>query len=289
MAKHGTQDTQVVISKHIMNESHAELTKLRLLIKFLLGCIHDLKPEVFHATNPAGYLDLYMLHLLYKYEKEVRSCYEDMNFGRICLSTLYFTTNHVSGMYSHAAKDRLYCESEDALTRRSSQVVMNHILMSMFRCLAPIVPHLVEEGWDYHPLNVDRVPFFKTPQDHIKPIWERIYIEMLMDIVFDIKKDVNKLCKGRNTLEVGVTLKANPETFDKLMLVQTTETSYTGDLCDMLHVSSVKLVEGKVHEDELSVSVEEMDKKLCKRCRKFTSQDANELCERCRQVIDAMA
>lgn len=288
MAKHGTQDTQIIVSRHILNESQAELTKMRLLIKFLLGCIHDLKPEVLSTVNPAGYLDLYMLHLLYKFEKDVKQYYDEMNYSKICLSSLYFTSNHISGMYCHAIKDRLYCDGENSLTRRGSQAVIHHILMSLFRCLAPIAPHLIEEGWSYHPFNIDNVPFFKTPQEQPKPVWERIYIEMLMDIVFDIKKDVNKLCQGRNTLEFGVILKANPETFDRLMLIQNSETSCVGDLCDMLHVSRVKLVEGKIHEDELSVKVEEMDKKLCKRCRKFTSNDENEPCERCQQVIDAI-
>lgn len=46
---------------------------------------------------------------------------------------------------------RLYCAQVDAPERRACQLVMNHILETVTRAVAPVLPHLAEEVFLYHP------------------------------------------------------------------------------------------------------------------------------------------
>jgi isoleucyl-tRNA synthetase len=46
---------------------------------------------------------------------------------------------------------RLYCAPVDAPERRACQFMMSHILETLTRAVAPILPHLAEEVYLYHP------------------------------------------------------------------------------------------------------------------------------------------
>ena len=48
----------------------------------------------------------------------------------------------------------LYCSAAADAARRSAQTVQFHLLDSLTKTLAPIVPHFAEETHQYHPLNL---------------------------------------------------------------------------------------------------------------------------------------
>ena len=67
--------------------------------------------------------------------------------------------------------------------------------------------------------------------------------------------------------------------------MQPEEQSSWSELAEILQVSSVKLVEHKVplkYHVELAQTTETH---LCGRCRRYTSQEVDEPCSHCRQVI----
>ena len=49
---------------------------------------------------------------------------------------------------------RMYCSGPSDAARRSAQSVQFHLLDSLTRILSPVVPHLCEEAYLYHPLNL---------------------------------------------------------------------------------------------------------------------------------------
>jgi len=49
---------------------------------------------------------------------------------------------------------RMYCSRPSDVARRSAQSVQFHLLDSLTRVLAPVVPHLCEEVHQYHPLSL---------------------------------------------------------------------------------------------------------------------------------------
>ena len=56
-------------------------------------------------------------------------------FANITLSSFYFDIN----------KDCLYAEREDGVERRRVLTVLDQVLTTMTRVLAPVLPHLAEE------------------------------------------------------------------------------------------------------------------------------------------------
>ena len=50
--------------------------------------------------------------------------------------------------------NRMYCSAPSDAARRSAQSVQFHLLDSLTRTLAPVVPHLCEEAYQHHPLNL---------------------------------------------------------------------------------------------------------------------------------------
>lgn len=60
----------------------------------------------------------------------------------------------MSAIYCHLIKDRLYCDAALSPYRIGAVDVIGEILAIIVRSLAPIVPHLAEEVWLYHPDNL---------------------------------------------------------------------------------------------------------------------------------------
>lgn len=58
-------------------------------------------------------------------------------------------------------KDRLYCENVNSPYRAGAVDVIGAILAVVVRSIAPIVPHLAEEVWLYHPENLGIVISFQ--------------------------------------------------------------------------------------------------------------------------------
>ena len=48
---------------------------------------------------------------------------------------------------------RMYCEVADDKYRRSAQTVQYYILNTLVKVLAPVIPHMAEEAFQYHPFN----------------------------------------------------------------------------------------------------------------------------------------
>ena len=47
----------------------------------------------------------------------------------------------------------MYCEVADDKYRRSAQTVQYYILNTLVKVLAPVIPHMAEEAFQYHPFN----------------------------------------------------------------------------------------------------------------------------------------
>lgn len=267
-----------------MAESNSEISRLRLLMKFLLGAISDLEQHTLTETQQFGYVDSYMLHELHDFQTQLNAHYETMQYNKVCTSILHFTTNQVSGFYCHIVKDRLYCQGKNSAERTGCQVVIHNVLVSLCQALGPIVPHFVEEVWSHHPLNEGK-PFFKTIFDAPREVWNRPFVDMLMESVTNIRKDLNKKCAGLNSLEYVATIRATAELYDRLYTMHGSERSDSGELCEVLQVSEVVLAEAEAHEEEWVLSLNKVDKLQCGRCRRYTAKLEDEPCDRCANVM----
>lgn len=90
-----------------MIDSKQSINKIRLIIRYLLGALHNVKDDHFmHGINHLRYLDKYMMLELKSFENETNELYNTFQYNKVCAKLLHFITNQVSGLYVHHIKDR---------------------------------------------------------------------------------------------------------------------------------------------------------------------------------------
>lgn len=138
------------------------------------------------------------------------------NFSKISPSVINFLTNPVSALFYTTIKDRLYCDSAHSVRRQSAQFVLYNILNSTLKTIAPIVPHLAEELYSHFPWKKSS-SYFTGVSYTPDPQWRNMSIIELMDIVLNIKRDINKE-HGADTLGISVDISCSKD-FTNLLMV----------------------------------------------------------------------
>lgn len=147
-----TQDVQ--LSDLVLEQNRELLQKLRNTCRFMLGNLADFNPR----SDSLPYdrllkLDCYILHLLREYDQTALRAYESLNFSSLFQTLVNFLPTQLSSFYFDIIKDRMYCNSAASMTRKSSQTALYHILRTLVRSVAPVVPHLAEEVSHHHPMK----------------------------------------------------------------------------------------------------------------------------------------
>jgi len=125
--------------------------KIRNTLRFCMGACFDFDPNT-NAQDPADHsIDRWMRLELHRLIRDVREAYDRYEFHRAIRMIYEFCTVQASSVYLSAVKDRLYCESPDAVRRRASQTVIHETLTALIELLAPVLPHTCDEAWDYIP------------------------------------------------------------------------------------------------------------------------------------------
>lgn len=216
----------------------------------------------------------------YKFRKDVEDSYKELRFNNVVQSILYFVSNKVSALYCHCVKDRLYCAPKDSKSREAAQLVAHTILASLCKTVGPILPHLIEEAWQYHPLH--EKPYFYT--ENI-PVLSEIAVDTTkMETVLDLKKDICSVTKNENLKMYAVSIKLNPSFFRVLDELNRVDGVDESALCEILEVSAVSLEED-ASVGKWEVSVAESRREQCLRCRKYNAADNSDKCLRCEKAV----
>jgi isoleucyl-tRNA synthetase len=145
-------------SDNLIVQAEDTYRKIRNTLRFCMGACFDFDPER-HATVPLPHsVDLWMRMELHRLIRDVRDAYESYEFHKATRRLYEFCAVEASSIYLQAVKDRLYCESPNAVRRRASQTVIHEMLAALVKLLAPIIPHTAEEAWDYIPNRPDDAP-----------------------------------------------------------------------------------------------------------------------------------
>ncbi|MFP3937777.1 MAG: isoleucine--tRNA ligase [Phycisphaerae bacterium] len=138
-------------SDNLIGQAEDTYRKIRNTLRFCMGACFDFDPAE-NSTEPAPHsVDLWMRMELHRLIRDVRDAYENYEFHKATRRLYEFCAVEASSTYLQAVKDRLYCESPDAVRRRASQTVIHEMLVALVKMLAPIIPHTAEEAWDYIP------------------------------------------------------------------------------------------------------------------------------------------
>jgi isoleucyl-tRNA synthetase len=150
VASQNYQD-DVRCSEDLIAQAEDAYRKIRNTLRFAMGACADFDPAV-HAAEPADHsVDLWMKMQLHMLVADVREAFDRYEFHRAARLLYEFCTVQASSVYFSAVKDRLYCESPNALRRRACQTMVHQVLLTLTKLLAPIIPHTAEEAWQHIP------------------------------------------------------------------------------------------------------------------------------------------
>ena len=148
-----SQDYQddIRCGENLIAKAEDAYRKIRNTLRFCMGSCNDFDPAR-HAVEPTEHsVDRWMLMQIHQLIRDVREAFDAYEFHKATRRMYEFCTVEASSVYLSAVKDRLYCESPDAIRRRASQTVIHLMLCSLVKLLAPILPHTCEEAWGHIP------------------------------------------------------------------------------------------------------------------------------------------
>ncbi|KAJ1925916.1 isoleucine-tRNA ligase [Tieghemiomyces parasiticus] len=128
------------------------LRKFRNTARFMLG---NLETGTVGETNEViTDVDRYALLELNDFLAQATAAYDALAFNKVYQHLARFTNAFLSAFYFDITKDRLYAEAPASSRRRSTQVVLHHLLRGYASVLAPLTIHLAEEIHHHHQKRV---------------------------------------------------------------------------------------------------------------------------------------
>jgi len=202
----------ICIGDSVIKQTADAYRKLRNTARYMLGNLHDYDPKQ-HAVpySELPELDRYMLGRLAEVLAEARQLYASHQFSRVYSLLQQFGTSDLSNFYLDAAKDRLYISAADEPRRRSCQTVLAALIEGFAVCLAPLLPHLAEDIWQF-------VPYERAHASVFEAGWEGVarHDEPRSDAdtqlwaqVRELRVEVNRAFEvARSASLIGATLEA---------------------------------------------------------------------------------
>ncbi len=287
------------ISEEILKRLSESYRKIRNTCRFLLGNLHDFKQNQLINYASLAEIDRWALHRLSLLTAKVRQAYESYEFHTIYHQLHNFCVTDMSAIYLDILKDKLYCSTPQAPSRKASQTAFYHILTALVRLMAPILPFTADELWKYLPFvaedeeSVHLAPFpeldqqFSNSDLHEK--WQKLF--QVRTMVLKVLEEQRAEKVIGNSLEAAVTL----ETSDPLFSLLEKDKELLEDLFIVSKVTVVKQTSDSdlaldTALEGLSVAVTKTTAPKCERCWKFSESVGNDeghptICNRCAQAI----
>ncbi|KIY47672.1 isoleucyl-tRNA synthetase [Fistulina hepatica ATCC 64428] len=302
----------------ILARVNEAMRKFRNSAKFMLGNVRN--DNVPHKTGPIkkdqlGLAERFMLHELYNLEQNVLAAYAAYEFPRVIQFLNEFFNTTLSALYFDITKDSLYTDALDSPQRENVISVMEQILKTTTRMLAPVMPHFAENV--HQLLNPQsELSIFAEPWTCLSPEFIDPDAASDMRLLLAIRSKVTRLIqeargnkcvfvllwsicsthlsatKGpeRSEDSAVVSLLRREESFLKtLFIVSDVSLLDEGSLGttnpEWLHQRGVSLSNGDV--DDLVLRVVPAKASKCPRCWTYTRLHDESLCARCSDVVGA--
>ncbi|XP_010766358.1 isoleucine--tRNA ligase, mitochondrial [Notothenia coriiceps] len=303
--------SEVQIGPTALNSARDSINKLRNSLKFLLGNLQGFDPRV-QAVDPKEmhYIDQYMLHLLREYSIKVTDAYTEFDAGRAIRVLQGFIARELSSFYFSIIKDRLYCDPEDSLGRRSCQTALEEILDGVTRSIAPILPHLAEEVYLHAPGHGEGETLFKSGWIKSSSVWRRPGLEEAVEGACAIRDSFLSSIPGKNAAQYDLNIAVEPGLlFELIESLQEHPSSTSSQLAELMMVARVNLcsvlprdlpsdallssgsflinLEGGVIREDSAYKIAAVPTSAarCPRCRRYTADSADCLCPRCQSAV----
>ncbi|WP_119326923.1 isoleucine--tRNA ligase [Companilactobacillus musae] len=267
--------------------------KIRNTIRFMLANTTDFDPK----TNAVSYNDLrpedkYITVKLNDLVKEVLADYDKYDFADVAKSVVSFIVNEMSTFYLDFAKDVVYIDAEDSHARRSMQTVIYDVAVKLAKLLTPILPHTMEQVWEYLKEPEEYVQLAEMPK--VEDIADQAEIEKDWSVFMDFRDNVLKSLEvARADKLIGKSLEA------KVTVCPSAELKAVLDKIDsnfgqLLIVSQFEIADaepaGADKYELASVLVEKAEGDVCQRCRMIKTDVGSDehyptFCARCAKIV----
>ncbi|MDA8169795.1 MAG: isoleucine--tRNA ligase [Nitrospiraceae bacterium] len=282
------------LSPEIIDRLTEAYRKIRNTARYLLGNISD-----FDGGDYSGRmleLDRWALSRLQGLIKTVDAAYENFEFHDVYHRLYNFCVVDMSSFYLDILKDRLYTFGKNSPERRAAQWVLNEILHSMTKLMAPVLSFTAEEIWGYIRGQKEESVFlsaFPSAREEFVDLpleekWKSIIaVRNEVNKALEIKRQQERLIG--NSLEAKVTVYAPEKEFSllrdyvdfmpALFIVSQAELRKSGEAPEGIFFASPE-IEG------LKVDVTKASGEKCQRCWNWsttvgTIKEAPEICGRC--------
>ncbi|MBF0342572.1 MAG: class I tRNA ligase family protein, partial [Magnetococcales bacterium] len=288
------------ISDEILKGLSDAYRRIRNTLRFLLGNLADFAPDRDAAPLAAmPELDRWAMHQLHGLIIDVRAAYDEYAFHRVYQDIHYFCAVDMGAFYLDVLKDRLYCEGENSLVRRSAQTVLAYILEAVTRLMAPILSFTAEEVWGR--MSGDRsesvhLALFPEAEsswcdEDLANRWKTVRkVRAAVYRVLEIERREKRL---GTFLEASITLYADPELLTLLRGVEELHRIFIVSSVEVrpLDLAPVELTaDGEVEGLKVGVTLARGGK--CVRCWNWDPAVGEEsdavLCPRCREVVASL-
>ena len=288
--------SDIRISNDILKQLSEAYRKIRNTARFFLQNLSDFNPDTDTVSNDK--LQEIDQWAIMKFDELINTAnrgYNDFDFHIVLQAIIKFCTVDMSNFYLDIAKDRLYCDGKDSVSRRAVQSVMYNILSGFIRVSAPILSFTAEEVWSFmvHTKedNTESVFLNDFPQvsnmtfsDDFKAKW---------NFISKVKEDANKELELKRVDKIiGKSLDANVIVHCKSQEVADRFNAYADELKSVLIVSGISIVVDDTVE-EVSYEVVKATGNKCERCWSYSNTVGQHaihptLCNRCACVVEAL-
>ncbi len=271
----------VSMGNKILKQLSNQYRKVRNTIRF---CMANLDQQSFNKENCLPFEELselnkYIIIRLSQTIDDVKKAYEEYRFADVVSTLTNLMTNELSAYYMDYTKDILYCDQQDAKSRKEVQTVLYTAVEVLAKLWTPILPHTMEEVNQYMKWNEDSIQLEDFPELTLNFDTEEILKDM--EILFNLRKKVLKALEDARSegmigkaLEARVTLNLDEECESVMRKV-------LDNAAQWFIVSQVVVC----NEGE-EVTISKAEGHVCPRCWNVTTASHDdELCDRCEAVM----
>ncbi|BAM40267.1 isoleucyl-tRNA synthetase [Theileria orientalis strain Shintoku] len=234
-----------------------------------------------HESYKLNALDTYFLNLAYSLAEQSSEAYRSGQFFKVLGMAERFMTN-LSNLYFSYIKNFIYILPLRHEKNRAIKYVLNKVLYTLMKVLAPIMPHTCEDL--FMTLNPDKVSLFEERWPRRPKTLPNVTEEM--GTALTIRKMINRDHANTGSRILRLEESSMTSVLPKLE-------SLGVDLRLMFNVAGVELcrnLDDAAESPDLKYRLEESGYRKCKRCWLYR-EDVEEglLCDHCRRTMEAAA
>ena len=261
--------------------------RFRNTLRYLLGALDGFTEaeRVTHAEMPE--LERWVLHRLHEMEASFRADLAKYDFNHAITALHDFCNADLSAFYFDVRKDSLYCDRPDALRRRATRTVLDHLFTYITAWLAPFLCFTAEEAFlTRHPSDNDSIHLHDFPvvpaawrDEGLAAKWEQIRaLRRVVTSAMELKR-ADKVIGS--SLEAHPAVDVSPEQHALFVGLDAAEIFITSGI-------TLNVVQGDVAKMNMTV-IEQAKGIKCERCWQVLpevgQQKHPDLCIRCYEAV----